>query len=142
MITLFIFPSDDHRPGDYANGQRALRSFGDMVTKFNVLPSRRLDLQEDIKTPWYGYIWSNEYLEERLMLALPAYLESDIEAIIFMRLTVKDKKIVLDENDNPKCSQSYRLFRSHVRLKEFRHVPDNPDELKIERALDGFVLGE
>jgi len=131
MLTLFVFPCDNPELHD---PERAKTSFGNVVQFSQILKSRRLDLEKDFQTPWYGYIFSDEYLDDMARNALPVFLASDhFDCLVMMKKTLVDGKI--------KVTQSPRIFRKDVRLMEDTHIPENPQRLRFEKMLDGWVRG-
>ena len=130
MLTLYIFKCDNLKLHDPV---RAKASFGDVVHFSKTLEGRRLDLIEQHPTPWYGYIFSDEYLDDEAQKALPIFLASDhFDCLVLM------KKVLID--GEMKVTQSPRIFRKDVRLMEGMHIPENPQRLRFERMLDGWIL--
>ena len=129
MLTLFVFTSDDlskHNP------KAVIDSFGEGgVAKLVLLPSRRLDLEHDIETEWYGYVFSDERLDVALAKALPAFFASDHDYLTVIKL----ERV----NGRPKASQAPRFFRKHVGLIEGTHFPKNVETLRGVRILDGLI---
>jgi len=131
MLTLFVFPCDNK---DLHDPERAKASFGDTVQFSQILEARRLDLEKDFQTPWYGYIFSDEYLDDQARDALPVFLASDqFDCLILM------KKVLVD--GEMKVTQAPRIFRKDVRLVENTHIPENPQRLRFEKMLDGWIRG-
>ena len=129
LMTLYIFPCDNP---ELHNPERAKASFGNVVQFSRILETRRLDLEKDFQTPWYGYIFSDEYLDDEVKTALPIFLASDqFDCLVLMKKAMVDGKI--------KVTQSPRIFRKDVRLMEDTHIPENPQRLRFERMLDGWI---
>jgi len=129
MLTLFIFPCDNL---DLHDPKRAKSSFGKIVQFSQILENRRLDLEQHFETPWYGYIFSDEYLDDQAREALPIFLASDqFDCLVLM------KKVII--NGKIKITQSPRIFRKDIRLMENTHIPENPQRLRFERMLDGWI---
>jgi len=134
MLTLYLLPCDNPK---LHNPERARESFGDVVRFTRTLKSRRLDLERHFPTIWYGYIFSDEYLDDQVRDALPIFLASDqFDALILM------KKELIDGCEDAcavRVTQAPRIFRKHVRLEEGKHIPRDPHLLIFERLLDGWI---
>ena len=132
MLTLYIFPCDKpplHDP------ERAKKSFGSVVQFSCLLEDRRLDLEKDFQTPWYGYIFSDEFLDELAMRALPVFLASNqFDCLVMMKKTIKNGQL--------RVFQSPRIFKKDVKLIENLLIPENPQRLRFERMLDGWILDD
>lgn len=129
MLTLFILPCDNK---DLHDPERARASFGDIVRFSQTLKNRRLDLEKHFPTPWYGYIYSDEYLDDQARDALPVFLASNqFDCLVLMKKVLVDGKM--------KITQAPRIFRKDVRLVEGKHIPKNPQRLRFEKMLDGWV---
>lgn len=128
MLTLYVFPCDHKELHD---PERAKASFGDIVQFSRVLEDRRLDLEKDFQTPWYGYIFSDEYLDNEAKKALPVFLAvGGFDCLIMMKKTLDNDLHV---------TQAPRIFGKHVRLVEDTHIPKNHESLVFERMLDGWI---
>ena len=126
-LTLYVFICDPPLKGDIT---WAVASFGDVVEKHIVLPSRRLDL-ERVATPWYGYIFSNEIVDRTARESLPAYFEQkNWECVVMMKKELNGDELIV--------TQAPRLFRTDVRLQEGLLIPEG--DPKAERMLDGWIL--
>ena len=129
LMTLYIFPCDCEELHD---PERAKESFGDVVQFSQTLKDRRLDLVCNHPTPWYGYIFSDEYLDDKAKAALPTFLAvGGFDCLILM------KKIMVD--GEMRVTQAPRIFKKDVRLVENTHIPEDHDSLIFERMLDGWI---
>lgn len=86
---------------------------------------------------WYAVLYDNEYCSQGLALSLPIYFNMDTKnvkrkPIDYLIIHKKTKKI--------KVFKSPRFFRSHVTLCEDSLMPLNPENLRFEAPLDGWVL--
>jgi len=132
MLVLYVFKCDNPKLHD---PERAKASFGDVVHFSRILEDRRLDLVTDHPAPWYGYIFSDEYLDDDAKKALPVFLASDqFDCLILMKKIIVDGKM--------KVTQAPRIFRKDVKLMENTHIPENAQRLRFERMLDGWVLDD
>jgi len=127
-LTVYIMPADKNE----IPLAKIMESFGDVVEEFVLMPNR--DLSESVKrcqTEWYMYVFSNEYLSEELMEALPLLMDqNDYEVfVIYERETINKVE--------RKYGQSPRLFKSHIELNGM--MPVLSDENVLQRAIDGFL---
>ncbi len=83
-------------------------------------------------TPWFGYIISNEWIDEELASSLPIFLESGhFDCLVLMQKLEEEERFF----------QVPRIFRTGtVRIQKGNLLPENPQELKYERALNGWVI--
>ena len=131
MLTLYILTCDKpelHEP------KKAIKSFGDIECIYCKMKHRniRSDMKANpITTKWYGYIFSDEMLEEDAMNALPIYLEQGaFESLIIMK-----KEII---EGVPRITQAPRIFHRSVKLQDDAFLPEG--ECKFERMLDGWII--
>ena len=133
MLTLYIIPCDNpklHKP------EKAIESFGGIVRVYCKMTHRNILLEKQmnpIVTDWYGYIFSDEMIDERAKEALPIYLERER----FDSLIVMKKELI---NGNTKITQAPRIFHRTITLKDNTFLPENPDACRFERMLDGWIL--
>lgn len=133
MLTLYVITCDHpekHEP------EKAIKSFGDTICISCRMAHRniRKEMHENpIMTDWYGYIFSDEVLEEEAMIALPIFLkQSGFNSLILMKKEIYDGKL--------RFTQAPRIFHKSIRLEENTFLPENPDECKFERMLDGWIV--
>lgn len=124
-LTLYIMKSDN-----MVVCPESVVSFGGVVEEVIFLDNRNLEeAVKSCKTRWFGYIFSNEYLQVDLGVELLLYLEQDkFDVIIFMQRLLVDDKF--------KFLQSPRLFKREIKLKGMYPLTKNFTHI---RALDGFV---
>jgi hypothetical protein len=133
MLTLYIITCDKpelHQP------KKAIDSFGDIMCIYCKMTHRniRKEIQDNpIVTDWYGYIFSDEMIDENAKKALPIYLEQGgFDSLVMMKKELN--------GDKPKITQAPRIFHKSIVLEENIFLPENPDECKFERMLDGWIL--
>lgn len=129
MLTLFAIAGDD-----IFNPERAIESFGDIVEKSVILDHRRIDNLVPVDTPWYGYVYADEWVDERIREALPVFLQADYFDCLVML------KKQLNYGDT-RVFQSPRIFKKDVTLEKDMLIPRNPTTLVFETMLDGWVRG-
>lgn len=132
MLTLYVITcdhSEKHEP------EKAILSFWDIacisckMTHRNIRKEIRVN---PITTDWYGYIFSDEILDKEAGQALPLFLEQGgFDSLVIMKKEMVDGK--------PRFTQAPRIFYRSVKLKENTFLPENPDECKFERMLDGWI---
>lgn len=86
---------------------------------------------------WYGVLYDNEKCSIGLMDSLPIYFEygttgENPKPIEYLVVHRKDKMM--------KIFTAPRFFRKHVVLQENSLMPINPESLKFEAPLDGWIL--
>ena len=128
MLTLFAIQADDIQ-----NPERAIESFGDIVEKSIILDHRRID-NIPVDTDWYGYIYADEWLDDRIKEALPVFLTAQYFdcLILFKRVVDQGKKRVFS---------SPRIFKQGVQLKKDMLIPVNSGPLTFEKCLNGWIRG-
>jgi len=131
MLTLYVLSCDKpelHKP------ELAIKSFGDTVGVLYQMTHRNIKDEpkvNPITTKWYGYIFSDEMLEEDAMNALPIYLEQGaFESLIIMK-----KEII---EGVPRITQAPRIFHKSIKLQDNVFLPEG--ECKFERMLDGWII--
>jgi len=132
MLTLYVLPCDNkelHKP------EEAIESFGDIVSIYCKLIHRNIRIEKQINpitSEWYGYIFSDELLDENARKALPIYLEhGGFESLIIMR-----KELI---EDVPKITQAPRIFHRSISLRNGTLLPEDT-ECRFERMLDGWII--
>ena len=124
-LTLYIMRSDNgvHCP-------QSIPSFGGVVENSIHLEDRALSKAvRKCETKWFGYIFSNEFLEIDLAESLPLYFDQEFyDVIILMQRAGK--------GENVKFYQSPRLFKRNILLKGMVPLHKNFNHV---RALDGFL---
>lgn len=133
-LTLFILPCDvsaKHKP------ELAVESCG-KIEHWYVLYDRNLSnfLQTEIsiKTKWYGYLYSDEILSPQIKEALPIYLDSGHFDVL-----VIPKRRPSETETGYRFFQSPRIFRRNIHLVPNQLIPQNPEHLRVERMLDGWI---
>lgn len=133
MLTLYVIQCDHpekHKP------EKAIKSFGDIVYVFCEMTHRNIRKeisQNSTATDWYGYIFSDERLDEEAAKALPIFLErGGFDSLVLMKKEM--------DNGKPRFTQAPRIFHKSIELKDNTFLPDNPDECKFERMLDGWIV--
>ena len=82
---------------------------------------------------WFGYIYSNEWLDEVLNSAMPIYLQQ-----YYFDCLIMWKKVI--ENGEEKFFKMPRIFRNCVHIAENTMMPEHHENIKFEIALDGWIL--
>jgi len=133
LITLYVITCDNpelHKPA------RAIKSFGDIVCFSYKINHRnlRMEMQSNpISTEWYGYIFSDEKIDDTVREVLPIYLEQGgFDSLIIMK-----KEII---EDKPRITQAPRIFHKTINLEDNTFLPEHPDKCRFERMLDGWIL--
>lgn len=126
MFTLFILPGDNPEKGGVT---RAINSASKFSVSFVVLKDRKLH-DVVVTTPWYGYLYDNEFFDEALQEAIS----------IFLKETTYDGFSIYQKKEG-KVYHSPRIFRKYVKIKEGTLVPENPEVLNWERILNGWIIG-
>ena len=74
VLTIYIVPCDDPRQ---TNEKRLVNSFRDVgfPVRFVRMKDRDLSKFENHETPWFGYLWSNEYISAGLIDCLSVFLQ-------------------------------------------------------------------
>lgn len=132
MLTLYVLPCDNkdlHKP------EQAIKSFGGIVDIYYKMTHRNIRIEKQVNpitSEWYGYIFSDEILDENAKKALPIFLEhGGFDSLIIMRKELIEGK--------PKITQAPRIFHELISLKDGTLLPEDP-ECKFERMLDGWIL--
>jgi len=130
-LTLYIMESDNQ----VYNVPRLVSSFGDVVETIIRVPDRNLaEAVKGCETEWYGYMYSNEFLSEEYVEALPIMLGNngfDIEAWVLF-----EKR---GEEGKETYGMSPRLFKRNIELQGM--LPLVSSKERLQRSLDGFVVG-
>jgi len=126
MLTLFILKSGQPE----ADSKRASESFGFVVSKVIEVNSLEDVINaEEVKTPWYGICYDNEYADEGLKVSLKLFLtHSDADVL------------VLYKKHPENASKSSRLFRKNVRVRSDCLKPEYAYALKIDAILNGWII--
>jgi len=136
QLTLYVLP------GGGPEGDRPFRAASSYFKYMPLMTLHVIDHHElsdfnDLHyTPWFGYIMSNEWIDEELSSSLPVFLKYRQ----FDCLVLFQKK---REGETARVFEVPRIFRSgKVRIQEGSLMPENPGELKYERALNGWIIIE
>lgn len=133
-ITIYVIPNDDPKR---ANIKKLKNSFGFEGVEFVSLDNRDLAAVNP-KTPYYGFLFDNEWLSDGLRFALPIWIANFHK---FDYLVVFKRVFVLNNNiPEPHVFTVPRFFKSEVRLINDSLVPENHEGLKFERVMDGWIL--
>lgn len=129
MITIYTIPCDDPKKTNY---KRLEESLADMEAKIVKLDHRRLGEVREEDNPWWGFLFSNEYMDKNLVKAIPVFLQHQFDYLVLHKKSIFNGEV--------KVFTAPRLFRAHVHLEEGHSlVPKNPESLKFERVLDGWL---
>jgi hypothetical protein len=124
MITLFIVQSC----ADVKDVNQALDSFGGLVDDLWCVRSLDEVNKTERKNDWYGVIYDDERIDERLNEGLKVFIEqSDADVLVLFKL---------NGDGNP--SRCPRLFRRHITLRDGSLLPEQKD-LVFETVLNGWV---
>ena len=124
-LTIFIIPADNS-----IDLQKAVRSV--IRVADTVIPLNHRNIEKElfrVKTSWFGYIFSDEYLSVDLQRALPFHL----------RMNKADCLSILRKVTEDKYTQSPRIFRKYVKIDVMQ--PISSEAYIFDRILDGFVYG-
>lgn len=125
-FTLFILPG--------RNGFSPL-----CLTTWGKLPLRVVPIDKNnfhrypVYTAWFGYIYTDEYIDENIFAALPSYFASNEYDFYLMW-----KKTRHPEDKQVIPLQSPRIFRTGLQLDQ-NLVPLNPEKLRYTTILDGWI---
>lgn len=133
-ITFFLVPSGS----DTADPKKAFESVTKMPEEMKIevklVPLNSLSEVNAApkRTFWYGVIYDNEVLDE----GLKEYLD------VFLNSPDFDYYGVYKRTAGGKLSESPRLFRSSVKLKEGSLVPEQWEALRFEHILNGWIKSD
>lgn len=95
-------------------------------------------LQKDIETisktcatPWFGYVFANEYFDLNLINAIPVFLNYNYDIIVLMG------RIWNEKQEKYIMHQSPRIFKKGIEIEGV--LPK--DYKTVTRVLDGWVEG-
>lgn len=134
MMTLYVIPCDNPEQSDI---QRLKQSAKDVCDVIHVLEHRRLHEVEP-ETEWYGYLFSNEWLDGPLTDALPIFFEdTKYDYLVLYKKVQEDLHGVV----TPKMYVAPRFFRSYVKLESDGNlIPKDPEKLSFVQVLDGWIM--
>ena len=129
-LTVFILPADF---GD--NIKRLKDSFKKTLKEIDVefveLNHRNISKEQyKVETDWFSYLFSNEYIQESLAVAIPVFLRHAQEDC----LTLVYRNISKEQ-----YSQAPRIFRNFVKIKDM--MPLKTNKYSFNKILDGFIEG-
>lgn len=132
-LHLYILPAQGN--GNTEGAKKALQSFGDIVMQVtHGIRSNQLWMTAVHYADWYGYIFDDEYLDDRLQQALKIMIHHEqVDYFVLFK-----KQIV---NGQRKITTAPRIFRSHVALHKGLLNPVNTGRLVSEKILDGWIQG-
>jgi|FLOH01.1.fsa_nt_gi hypothetical protein len=125
MITLFIVQSC----ADAKDVNQTLDSFSGLVDEIWCVKSLDEVNKTERKNDWYGVIYDDELIDERLNEGLKVFIEQ----------STADVLVLFKINSDGNHSKSPRLFRRHVTLRDSSMMPEQED-LVFETVLNGWVL--
>lgn len=129
MLTIFIIPSG----ATNVNFERTIKSIRAINMEITVVKMKDFGIAPHVvKTPFYGYIYDNEYFSQSVIEAIPVFLSNAyFDCLVFF------KKV----EDHENVFRASRIFKEHVKLnREEGFLPvGNPDDYKWEVLLDGFI---
>ena len=125
MITLFIVQSC----ADAQDVNQTLDSFDGLVDELWCVSSLGEVNKTERKNDWYGVIYDDERIDERLNEGLKVFIEqSEADVLVLFKM----------QRDGSH-SKSPRLFRRHITLKDGSLLPER-EGLAVETVLNGWVL--
>ena len=137
MITVYVIPCDSPERSDYSKVTESLKPVADNVIW---LEHRRLNERREHKTPYFGFLFSDEWLDVGLQEALPIYLSQkkpDFEYLVLFKRVIENVQGVR----NTKIFQAPRIFRNDIIIAEGDSlVPENQESYKFLRVMDGWIL--
>lgn len=132
-LAIYVLPCGK----DKIDPDRAARSFEDPQYEVKTTVLRNADLWKlngtHYDSRWFGYIYSNEWLDEDLAKAMPVFLSQKYFDVLSLC------KKVLD-NGKHRYFTMPRIFRNWIQLESGGLMPQTCGLLRIERALDGWVM--
>jgi hypothetical protein len=138
MLTIYIIPCDDPSRSDFG---RAEESFSEVASRVIQLDHRKLNEIKDHKNPYFGFIFSDEWIDEGLQEALPFYLAQKKPDFDYLVLYKKVFENVGGIQGTPKIFISPRIFRQGIVLEgKASLVPENPTAYKHMTVMDGWIL--
>ena len=135
MLKLFVIPCDN--PED-SNLTKLRESIGDLDVCVEIIGHRDLNSVDKGTYPWYGYLFSNEWLDDGLRFALPYFLEQEeIDYLVLFKKVIEDRGGVTE----PKAFQMPRIFRSEIEVQGPGNLnPVNAEKLSFLKVLDGWIM--
>jgi hypothetical protein len=129
MLTLYLIESPDFKdPG------ATIESFGGLVKDWFPWENYNFD-QIESPTIYYGLMYTSEWIDEGLRIALPAFLEEGFDYISFYK---KD----IDWTEDGMVTKFYlapRIFKKSVKLCQDAIRPADEQGLSFERILNGWL---
>lgn len=125
-LMLFVIPSGNK---DLMDFHRTVASFGPGIQYEAVKPKEILTRK--IETPWYCYMFDNEWIDEELKEALPILLEQNLDYYILMKKVFIGARLAF--------FNTTRIFRSKVKLNNGLGIK-SPSGFIGTRILDGWIL--
>lgn len=133
-LTMFIIPCDNPVQGDT---KKACDSLIDVAEDVFVMDNRDINTMDKGMSGWYGYLFSNEWLDEGLRFALPYFMEKSQEDYLVLYKKVLMKKGALI---TPKIFQTPRIFRRDIEVEgPGSLIPINGEHLASLKVLDGWI---
>jgi len=124
-MNIFILPSGS----EHADAEKTLNSFFEFeLIVYERKASSLQDIVDSEIDDWYMIIYDDEQIDERLAKAIPVYLLSQFEVLECYKQTT-DKTGTL----------SPRLFRGHIKPQWDTLLPENLQNLKTTKILDGWI---
>ena len=134
-LTLYVIPG---------GGPETNKPFKAAASFFKHMPLMTLhiidhndlnDFNDSIQTPWFGYVMSNEWLDDDLSRSIPIFLESGhFDCLVLMQKQV-------DAEGKARVFEVPRIFKTkNVRIQKWSLMPEHPEKLKYERALNGWLI--
>jgi len=134
-LTMFVIPCDNPEQADI---NKAKDSLTDVANEISVLDHRDINTMDKGMSGWYGYLFSNEWLDDGLRFALPFFLEKSEEDYLVLFKKVLEKKGALI---TPKIFQTPRIFRRDIEVEgPGSLIPINGEQLSSIKILDGWIL--
>lgn len=131
-LTIFVVPHAE----EIAKPKTKFENLKNMpeVNAVHYMPSHDLNAANDLcQTEWWIYLFEDEYMNSKLLEALPICMASPGHDIFVFMQKVKH------DNGDMKVYQSARMFRKDT--QEFDNLlPVDFDAERIERILDGWIL--
>jgi len=134
-LTMFVIPCDNPQQGDI---EKLKKSLVDAADEICVIKHRDLNSSDKGMSGWYGYLFSNEWLDEGLRLALPYFMEQSEQDYLVLYKKVFEKKGALITQ---KIYQAPRIFRRDIELEGPGNlIPINSHKLSSVSVLDGWIM--
>lgn len=127
LVSLFIIPGDKA-----PNIEQAITSFGKNLLQNVVVCETRSPRFQEAQAPFFAYMYSDEFIEMALRVALPVFFQPHNrywDCLTLFRHNLDDDKYF----------QAPRIFKSGIQMEGL--MPKYIIPLTFERVLNGYIRG-